>query len=213
MAKAASWAGPDAEARRRGERTGLDTPVVHAVNDADWAWGDLTPCVPEPTREVGRLGSTAARLKLKGIDGGPHKRRSVRFNSTQRAEPYPGLTCSCIPGKPGGLRGWSTGVAWLSSARAVRCWVKSRNERNPRGQLPDVSGRTAGSKPEEGGDDVKSAWPLRPGRHARYNGRDNGSPSREAERIPQTRSQFGSRAATRPREGGVASNRGSALPR
>ena len=24
-----------------------------------------------------------------------------------------------------------TGVAWLSSARAVRCWVKSRNERNP----------------------------------------------------------------------------------
>ena len=25
-----------------------------------------------------------------------------------------------------------TGAAWLSSARAVRCWVKSRNERNPR---------------------------------------------------------------------------------
>ena len=25
----------DAEARRRGERTGLDTPVVHAVNDVD----------------------------------------------------------------------------------------------------------------------------------------------------------------------------------
>ncbi len=24
-----------------------------------------------------------------------------------------------------------TGVAWPSSARAVRCWVKSRNERNP----------------------------------------------------------------------------------
>src|SRR5712691_11465505 len=24
-----------------------------------------------------------------------------------------------------------TGAAWLSSARAVRCWVKSRNERNP----------------------------------------------------------------------------------
>ena len=43
MAKAASWADPDAEARRRGERTGLDTPVVHAVNDADWAWGELDP--------------------------------------------------------------------------------------------------------------------------------------------------------------------------
>jgi hypothetical protein len=135
VAKAAGWADPDAEARRRGERTGLDTPVVHAVNDADWAWRALTPAVPEPTREVCRLGSTAARLKLKGIDGGPHKRRSVRFNSTRRAEPYPGLTCPCRAGKPVGLRGWGKGAAWLSSARAVRCWVKSRNERNPRRQL------------------------------------------------------------------------------
>ena len=73
-----------------------------------------------------------------------------------------------------------TGGAWLSSARVVRCWVKSRNERNPCLQLPDVglspatsatlvfsyqhsvgdSGETAGDKPEEGGDDVKSACPL-----------------------------------------------------
>ena len=29
-----------------------------------------------------------------------------------------------------------TGGAWLSSARVVRCWVKSRNERNPCLQLP-----------------------------------------------------------------------------
>ena len=28
-------------------------------------------------------------------------------------------------------RSRKTGVAWLSSARVVRCWVKSRNERNP----------------------------------------------------------------------------------
>ena len=28
-----------------------------------------------------------------------------------------------------------TGGAWLSSARVVRCWVKSRNERNPYGLL------------------------------------------------------------------------------
>ena len=33
MAKATSWSGTDAEARKRGERTGLDTLVVHAVND------------------------------------------------------------------------------------------------------------------------------------------------------------------------------------
>ena len=93
MAKAAHWAGTDAEARRRGERTGLDTPVVHAVNDVDSVWAVLTPSAPQLTRQVDRLGSTAARLKLKGIDGGPHKQRSVWFNSTQRAEPYQGLTC------------------------------------------------------------------------------------------------------------------------
>ena len=33
MAKATYWAGIDAEARKRGAQTGLDTLVVHAVND------------------------------------------------------------------------------------------------------------------------------------------------------------------------------------
>ena len=33
MAKAALWDPSDAEARKLGERTGLDTPVVLAVND------------------------------------------------------------------------------------------------------------------------------------------------------------------------------------
>ena len=33
MAKAAFWAATDAEARKLGERTGLDTLVVLAVND------------------------------------------------------------------------------------------------------------------------------------------------------------------------------------
>src|ERR1700686_492319 len=78
-----------------------------------------------------RLGSTVARLKLKGIDGDPHKQRSVWFNSKQREEPYQGLTCLCTAERSASLRGGGTGAAWLSSARAVRCWVKSRNERNP----------------------------------------------------------------------------------
>src|SRR6056297_2280413 len=79
-------------------------------------------------------GSTAARLKLKGIDGGPHKRWSMWVNSKQRAEPYHLLTClSRGPERdPFGSAGECTGAAWLSSARVVRCWVKSRNERNPR---------------------------------------------------------------------------------
>jgi len=33
VAKAAFWSVIDAEVRKRGERTGLDTLVVHAVND------------------------------------------------------------------------------------------------------------------------------------------------------------------------------------
>ncbi|KAL2330620.1 hypothetical protein Fmac_018201 [Flemingia macrophylla] len=61
-----------------------------------------------------------------------------------------------------------TGGAWLSSARA-----------------------TAGDKPEEGEDDVKSSCPLCPGRHTCYNGRDKGSRSREGELTPKTHPQFG----------------------
>ena len=34
MAKAAHWLVTDAEARKRGDQTGLDTLVVHALNDA-----------------------------------------------------------------------------------------------------------------------------------------------------------------------------------
>ena len=73
----------------------------------------------------------------------------------------------------------------------MRCWVKSRNERNPRPLLPSGlaghSGGTAGDKPEEGGDDVKSSWPLCPGPHTCYNGGDSGRPCREAALIPKSR--------------------------
>ena len=34
MVKTACWGRPDAEARKPGEQTGLDTPVVLALNDA-----------------------------------------------------------------------------------------------------------------------------------------------------------------------------------
>ena len=36
MAKAAYWLDTDAEVRKCGEQTGLDTLVVHAVNDECW---------------------------------------------------------------------------------------------------------------------------------------------------------------------------------
>ena len=41
MAKAATWSGTDAQVRKRGEQTGLDTLVVHAVNDGCWMSGSL----------------------------------------------------------------------------------------------------------------------------------------------------------------------------
>src|SRR5918996_5000791 len=92
------------------------------------------PSVSEPTPEAHRLGSTVARLKLKGIDGGPHKRWSMWFNSKQREEPYQLLTSRSRAPEMElfSSAGPETGAAWLSSARVVRCWVKSRNERNPR---------------------------------------------------------------------------------
>ena len=74
--------------------------------------------------------------------------------------------------KPQGI---CEGAAWLSSARAVRCRLKCHNERNPCCQLltgfAEDSDKTAIVRCEEGGDDVKSARPLRPGLHTCYNGR------------------------------------------
>src|SRR3546814_10270126 len=73
----------------------------------------------------------------------------------------------------------------------------------------DVCSSDLGDKPEEGGDDVKSSWPLRPGLHTYYNGRYRGLQYREVEPIPESRSQSGSESATRLREVGIERNRGS----
>ena len=129
---------------------------------------------PKLTREVDRLGSTVARLKLKGIGGDPHKRWNMWFNSTVSEEPYQGLTSRESPGnRTVPLWNSVTGAAWLSSARALRCSLKCVNERNPCRML-NCSYETACLRWEEGKDDVKSAWPLCLGRHTCYNGRYNG---------------------------------------
>ena len=47
MAKAPTWTTTDAEVRKHGEQTGLDTLVVHAVNDECWTVGDYDPFVVE----------------------------------------------------------------------------------------------------------------------------------------------------------------------
>jgi hypothetical protein len=46
---------------------------------------------------------------------------------------------------------------------------------------------TAGDKPEEGGDDVKSSWPLRAGLHTCYNGDDRGMQASDGELISKSR--------------------------
>ena len=81
---------------------------------------------------MNRLGSTSPSLKLKGIDGDSHKRCGMWFNSMVNEKPHQGLKSRrrqserIVVRKDGG-----TGAAWLPSARAVRCTVKSGNERNP----------------------------------------------------------------------------------
>ena len=59
MAKAAYWSDTDAEVRKRGEQTGLDTLVVHAVNDecqtsASMLVGVTANALSNPPGEYGR---------------------------------------------------------------------------------------------------------------------------------------------------------------
>src|SRR3546814_12263216 len=71
------------------------------------------------------------------------------FNSKQRAEPYHPLTWASRLLETGAFSsaGRHTGAAWLSSARGVRCRVKSRNESNPRPPLPVTMQGTLGEQP------------------------------------------------------------------
>ncbi len=113
------------------------------------------------------------------------------FNSMIREEPYLGLKVSECCGNKAGRKDTKLGAAWLSSARAVRCWVKSRNERNPYLWLPASnvgdSKETARANGEEGGDDVKSARPLRPGLYTCYNGEYKGQLHGDMMLISKTR--------------------------
>ena len=64
MAKAGLWADTDAEERKRGERTGLDTLVVHAVNGGNYVLatfhvvGAAANALSSPPGEYGRKAKT-----------------------------------------------------------------------------------------------------------------------------------------------------------
>ncbi len=77
------------------------------------------------------------------------------------------------------------GGAWPSSARAVRCPVKSGNERDLHLQLPPANFSDwahckdcLGNKEEGAGND-RSVCPESSGLHARNNGMDNGTQLRK----------------------------------
>ena len=61
MAKAACWTEIDAEMRKRGQQTGLDTLVVHAVNDECQLlelFSDEANALSTPPGEYGRKAET-----------------------------------------------------------------------------------------------------------------------------------------------------------
>ena len=157
----------------------------------------------------------------------------VQFDDERRTLPRFDIPMT-VPETESSHKDIGTGAAWSSSVRGVSCSLKWGNERNPRSVLyvsrktipalcalrkgkfqklviPFVRLRTKGRGGS--GDDARSAWPLRLGLHTCYNGEDKGTPTRKGEQIPKTSPQFRLGAATRPHEVGIASNRGSAMPR
>jgi len=83
VAKALWPVSTNAEKRKRGEQTGLDTLVVHAVNDEYQKDFNFKANV-----RILRLSSTVAKLKFKEIDGDQQKWWNMWFNPIQRVTPY-----------------------------------------------------------------------------------------------------------------------------
>ena len=79
-------------------------------------------------------------------------------------------------------------MAVVSSCREMLGLVPQRAQPLSLVATKGHSNETAGDKPEEGGDDVRSSWPLWVGLHTSYNGRYRGLPTREGEPIPENRS-------------------------
>ncbi len=105
------------------------------------------------------------------------------------------------------------GGAWPSPVRAVRCSVKSDNERDPRSLLPADSlgnpGTLRGLPSLRRRKERATAGQYAPDLlgHTRLQWLGQWDPTSRDEGNPQTQPQLGSRAATRPREHGIPSNR------
>ncbi len=134
------------------------------------------------------------------------------FNSIQREEPYLGLCTGRLAEMSSPAR---VGTQVLHGCRQLVSWdvgLSPATSATPAFSCQHSVGHsrwTAGVKPEEGGDDVKSSWPLCLGLHTCYNGNYRRMLNRKMVPILQKLSKFRLGSATRPHEGGIASNRGS----
>ncbi len=137
------------------------------------------------------------------------------FNSKQREEPYRLLTWVSRDPEMDlfSSAGYHTGAAWLSSARVVRCWVKSRNERNPRLQLLPIRSSTLKKPPvtsrRKVGMTSSHHGPYGPG-YTRATMVTTEAANPQGHANPKKLSQFRLHSATRVHEAGIASNRRSA---
>src|SRR5260364_298333 len=77
-------------------------------------------------------------------------------------------------------------MAVVSSCREMLGLVPQRAQPLSLVATQGHSKETASDKLEEGGDDVKSSWPLRVGLHTSYNGLYRGMPTCEGESIQKT---------------------------
>ncbi len=116
-----------------------------------------------------------------------------------------------------GLPDEPRGSAWPPSARAVRCPVKSGNERDLYSQLLTTHfenrahcGDCLGNK-EEGAGNGRSVCSESSGLHARNNGTDNGLRLRKEKLNLETVSKSRLRIVTHPHDAGIPSNRISSV--
>src|SRR5436190_12141334 len=113
-------------------------------------------------------------------------------------------------------RGACTGAAWLSSARVVRCWVKSRNERNPCVLLLSLREQGAlwtdclASTGRKVGMTSSQYGPYGQGCTRTTMPGTEGCQTERWSKSHENRAQFRLRSATRPHEVGIASNGASA---
>ncbi len=134
------------------------------------------------------------------------------FNSRQNEGPHQGLTCyRTFFWKQREIRkDDSTGAAWLSSARAVRCSLKWGNERNPHLML-NYSLET--DLVQQGRKERKTSsqhGPYALGHTHTTMANNNELQACKCKQISQISPQFRLGSATRPHEAGIGSNRRSA---